>query len=68
MEGSGKYYVLLSIVFSLTEMVYVHSSTWYTLGLNLSAVVVHQVPPIVGLSNQVLTVSPGLPTILEVLI
>ena len=66
MEGGGQYYVLLSVVSSLPERVYVRISTHYALCINLSSVV-HQGPPVVRLSNQFITGLPGLYTRIEVL-
>ena len=65
-EGGGYYYVLLSVVSSLPEMVYVCSSKQSALGLNLSEVV-HQGPPVMRLSEQVLTGLPGIYTRMKVL-
>ena len=66
MEGGGQYYVLMLVVLSLPERVYVCSSMYSALGLNLSSVV-HQGSFMVFLSNQVLTGLPGVYTRMEVL-
>ena len=66
MEGCGQYYIILDVVSSLPERVYVYSSAQYALDLNLSTVV-HQGPPVMRLSEQVLTGLPGLCTSIEVL-
>ena len=67
MEGCSQYYVLMLVVLSLPERVYVLIRTHSALGLNLSSVVIQGLH-VVHLSNQVLTVLPGLYTRTEVLI
>ena len=54
------------VVSSLPERVYDCTSTQSALGRNLYSVV-HQGPPVVRLSNQVLTGLPGIYTIMRLL-
>ena len=64
-DGGGQYYVLLLVVLSLPERVYVSRSTQSDLCLNLYSVV-HQVINVAHLINQFLTGLPGIYTIMEV--